>query len=662
MKKYVLTSPAVSSRLDFESDLNPQQLAVVSAPAAANLVIAGAGTGKTRTLTYRVAYLIDQGLPPSALMLCTFTNKAAREMLSRVDHLTAGQARNVWGGTFHHLANRLLREFAPLLGYTAGFSILDQEDNRELMSACIAEAEKTTQGKMLPRAGVLCDLLSFACNTLTPLDQVIVQRAPTLMRHQDKILTIARAFRARKLAINAMNFDDLLTNHLRLLCEFPEAAASITERFLHVLVDEYQDTNALQCELVDRMAAVHGALTVVGDDAQSIYAFRGADPKNMTKFHERWPEACLFKLETNYRSTPEVLSLANQSIQNNRQQIPKELSAVRPGGTLPAQVTVRDVNMQASFVAQRVTELAADDVSLRDMAVLYRAHNHSLELQVELTRREIPYVVRSGVRFFEQAHIKDVLSYLRILENPRDELSWIRLLKMQPGIGRSGAASLFRKLQHNADPLDYALGLEPQEIPARARKGWQQLCVQLQPMTDPVIRQDAAALIESLMAGGYRALLPELYPNAQSRAEDIEQLALYAVHFESPSAFLSELNLLSEFGAETTADKSRPEDHLTLSTIHQAKGLEWKTVFVIGLNEGLFPHPRSLHEEGGEEEERRLFYVSVTRCKDELYLLAPLVVDRRGQSRSVIKASRFVKEVDSPNLLERWSVADSPGL
>ncbi|MBW1809782.1 MAG: UvrD-helicase domain-containing protein, partial [Deltaproteobacteria bacterium] len=428
----------------------------------------------------------------------------------------------------------------------------------------------------------------------------------------------------------------------------------------HILVDEYQDTNLLQCEIVDRLATTHRNLMVVGDDAQSIYGFRGANPDNMLQFAKRWPEAQLHKLEINYRSTPEILALANQSIQNNLFQLPKQLEAVRPSGQLPALVSVRDADVQAAFIAQRVLELVDEGIALKDMAVLYRAHHHSLELQVELTSREIPYMVRSGVRFFEQAHIKDILAYLRIIENPRDEISWLRILKMQPGIGRSGALKTIRQLMEATEPLDYATGIDPGQLPARSRAGLAQLQTQLKRILSDDIRTNPSRVILALLENGYRELLPTLYPNPQSRLDDIEQLAQYSEHFDSPVSFLSELNLLSEFGSETLVDTKHADDMLTLSTIHQAKGLEWKVVFVIGLNEGLFPHPRAINEEGGLEEERRLFYVSTTRTRDELYLVSPLVADRHGRRRVVMKPSRFIPEIDKPELIERWSVENEP--
>jgi len=368
MKKYQLSTPSGVST-DFEADLNDQQLEAVTAGEGAVQIVAGAGSGKTRALTYRVAFLIEQGVDAREIVLCTFTNKAAREMLGRVEHLVSTRARDVRGGTFHHLANTILRKYAAILGYTVEFSILDGEDSRDLMSASISEIIKNND-RMLPRPAVLTGLVSLASNTLVPLDQIVLDKAPSLAGRLDEVLAIARDYRRRKREMNVMDFDDLLSNFHTILTEHQREAREIAESARHVLVDEYQDTNLIQSEIVDDLAAVNGNLTVVGDDAQSIYSFRGATPENMLSFKERWPESKLYKLEVNYRSTPQVLALANKSIENNPGQLPKRLMATRPDGQKPALVTVRDVDDQASFVAQRALELFEEGTSLSDIAVL----------------------------------------------------------------------------------------------------------------------------------------------------------------------------------------------------------------------------------------------------------------------------------------------------
>jgi len=658
MKNYLLNAPAVRTGWHFEDQLNRQQLEAACAPDGAVLVIAGAGSGKTRMLTYRVAFLLNKDVSASSIALCTFTNKAAKEMLTRVAHLASGGSNDVMGGTFHHLANKFLREFASVVGFEPDFGILDREDSRDLVADCIAEREKKkASGRMLPRPPVLCDFISYAANTLQPLDDVVSQRLPSLERIADEIMAIAASYANRKRRMNMMDFDDLLINLNELLSERSEVREEISSYCKHVLVDEYQDTNPLQCQIIDRLASVHENLTVVGDDAQSIYGFRGASVDNMLTFDDRWPAARRFLLETNYRSTPQILVVANRSIAYNMHQLPKKLSAVRGEGQLPVLAIVRDVDQQAAFVAQRLLELAGEGIALKDMAVLYRAHYHSMELQLELSRREIPFVVRSGLRFFEQAHIKDVLAYLRLYTNPLDELSWLRVLKMQGGIGRSGAKRIFATLAKSGLPLKSALDLGQNDLPPRSRPGWKRLQRQLREM-NKADSNGTQAVIEAVLQYGYRDLLPTLFSNPENRLDDIEQLAEYSGHFPDAQAFL--LNLLSSIGSEDVLGGDQQDDHLILSSIHQAKGLEWKVVFIIGLNESLFPHPRSLSEDGGEEEERRLFYVAVTRAMNELYLVCPLVADRQGRRRAVMRQSRFVDEVASDDALERWSIKDAP--
>ncbi|HSA24366.1 MAG TPA: ATP-dependent helicase, partial [Myxococcota bacterium] len=525
MKTYELRAPAPPAGVDFSRELNPQQLEVVLAGDGPRLVIAGAGSGKTRTLTYRVAALLARGVPAPGVLLCTFTNKAAREMLARVEHLVGGEVRRVWGGTFHHLANRLLREHAGLAGFSPGYTILDQEDARELLGDCLT-AQARGQ-KSLAQPAVVGELLGLSVNTLTGFEPLVLARAPALAAQLDDLSRAVQAYRERKRAMDAMDFDDLLEHLRALLAARPELAESLSSRFLHVLVDEYQDTSPLQVELVDRLAAAHRNLTVVGDDAQSIYAFRGASPEAILGFSGRWPEAQLHKLETNYRSTPAVLLAANAAIRANQRQIPKTLRPARPeGGPRPALVPVADAAMEARFVAQRVLELRDEGHALDDLAVLYRAHHHGLELQLELTRRGIPYQVRSGLRFFESAHVKDVLAFLRLLENPLDELSWLRVLRLQPGLGRASAQHIFGALRETPDPFRRAL--EPAPLPgvsgraARALEGLRALLARLDAAE---VRASGAAAIECVLAGGYADRLPALYPEPESRQEDLLQLA-----------------------------------------------------------------------------------------------------------------------------------------
>ena len=399
-RKYVLKTPArlKSYRVDYDRELNDEQREVVLAGGGPILVIAGAGSGKTRTLVYRVSRLIESGHDPSRLLLLTFTNKAAREMLRRVETLLAVDTRRLAGGTFHSVGNRLLRRFGARLGLTANFTILDPEDARELMEAATSDRKIPTLERRFPKGDVLQDLYSYTINTGRSFTEVLAEHAPHFSELETEIVSVFQRYRERKRQGNAVDYDDLLLLWKKLLDEVPAAATELRSSFDHVLVDEYQDTNRLQGEIVDGMAKLKKNVTVVGDDAQAIYSFRGASFENILGFPQRYPDVQTFRLTRNYRSTPEILALANASIAHNEKQFPKELAASRESGALPAVVALPDIPDQARFVGQRLLEWHDEGEKLSDLAVLYRAHYQALELQIELTRRGIPYEIRSGTR------------------------------------------------------------------------------------------------------------------------------------------------------------------------------------------------------------------------------------------------------------------------
>jgi DNA helicase-2/ATP-dependent DNA helicase PcrA len=666
-KRYVIKRPAgAPDRLArYREELNAEQFAVVTAPPGPVLVIAGAGSGKTRAITYRVAYLIEQGVAPARIMLATFTNRAAREMLKRVEQLTGGEVRRVWGGTFHRIANLILRRHAESIGYDNNYSILDAEDARDLLALCVQEAGVDTRARRFPKAEVLQDIISFATNTDQPIPDVVARRYPYFEPLTEQIKRVDVVYMERKRARNVMDYDDLLLNWKRLLMEREEIARLYSEQFEHVLVDEYQDTNKLQAELVDLLAVKHRNVMVVGDDAQSIFAWRGAEWANIYEFPKRYPDARQYRLETNYRSTPEILSVANVSIASNRKQFPKELRAVRPTLSLPpALVPCRDADQQATFVAARVLELREEGVPLTDVAVLYRSHYHSLELQLELTRRGIPYRIRSGVRFFEQAHIKDVLAYLRLVTNPRDELAWQRVLKLIPNVGPATAARIWEQIAFAPDPLALVVAGGADNA-ARRGTTWAEFRALIAELAREEVRASPARQIELVLARGYEAYLAASYENADVRLEDLRQLAQYSARYNSTEEFLGELALLSteRYGApqpltgEDVVSGGDEDELLTLTSVHQAKGLEWRAVFIIWAADGRFPAPRSLREAEGEEEERRLWYVALTRARDQLYLTYPLMSTDYNRQTVVQRPSRFITEVP-PELYEIWSLEE----
>jgi len=633
--------------IDYKKDLNPEQYRVVTVQGGPVLVIAGAGSGKTRTLTYRVARLIETGTPPERILLATFTNKAAREMLGRVELLSGVDIRRLWGGTFHHIANRVLRRHGDRLGYGRNYSIMDADDTKSLLNACIADAGIDTKSGRFPKGAVLGEIIGFSVNTVNPLEETIGLKYPHFSHLVEDIVDIARAYRERKKSLNLMDFDDLLANWLELLSSEPEVLREYSERFLHVLVDEYQDTNSLQASILDLLGSRHRNLMVVGDDHQSIYSFRGANFENILRFPDRYPDVKVFKLETNYRSTPQILDLANRSIVRNRDQFQKELRAVRKSGFKPVYIPVRNVTLQAAFVARRIMDLVMEGIPIREIAVLYRAHYHSMELQMELTRRGIPFEIRSGIRFFEMAHVKDITSYLRVLVNPLDEAAWKRVLGLYEKVGRVTADRVWKALAAEKDPL--AAIRDPawvKRIGKAASPGLLRLGETIALLCEKIAEQAPSDLIHLLLNRGYREDLQERYTDSFSREEDLVQLANFSGRFSSLTDFLAELSLLTNTTENEDSAAAEEKDQVILSSIHQAKGLEWSVVFIIWCAEGMIPLARALNEAGGEEEERRLFYVATTRAKDQLYLCHPLIDYSRGMGMVPLRPSRFIEELE----------------
>ena len=645
----VSPSNGTKFQLDLARDLNDAQRAAVTCGEGPKLVIAGAGSGKTRTITYRVAHLMTRGVHPSQILLATFTNKAAREMLSRVEALTGGDAGSLWGGTFHSIGNRLLRRHASRIGLLPNYSILDEEDSRDLLKVCVTEAKIKVEEKRFPAPAIIGDLISMAFNTQRGLAEVTDEQTPHFGIWTGELERIAARYEAKKRAANALDYDDLLRFWLKLLEEHADVAERLGRQFRHVLVDEYQDTNIVQARIVERMSMHNGrTLMVVGDDAQSIYRFRGAHYDNILRFPERNPGTEIFKLEANYRSTPEILEFTNASILNNQRQHRKTLVAQRPRGSLPVVLPVNDMYQEAAFVAERILQLRDDGVALAEMAVLYRAHAHSSILQAELIKRNIPYEVRSGVRFFEQAHIKDVVAFLKVLDNPCDEIAWRRLLLMLPRIGHVTAARVWDWMSRTPHPLDALLRASPSElVPSGAAPHVTRFQRDLRALKAASDDRPPAELIGAVLQTAYPEYLRAKYEGFQSRLEDIQQLAVFARSYRSLRSLLSELVLLGElYGQQVHGGGSQDDEQLILSSVHQAKGLEWKVVFVLRMCEGSFPSEMALREPDGEEEERRIFYVATTRAKDELYLTHPLMdFSPRGNSQMLLQPSRFLREI-----------------
>ncbi|HEY7862192.1 MAG TPA: ATP-dependent helicase, partial [Thermoanaerobaculia bacterium] len=658
-RKYVLKRPAGERRyrVAYDRELNDEQRDVVMAGSGPILVIAGAGSGKTRTLVYRVARLIESGTDPSRIMLLTFTNKAAREMLSRVESLLSVDLRRLLGGTFHSVGNRLLRRFGSRLDLAPNFTILDSEDSREILEASTSDEKISVLDRRFPKGEVLLDLHSHTVNTGRPFPDVLAERAPHFVEREGEIAAVFRRYAERKRVANACDYDDLLL-HWRRLLEDAGTGPGVRALADHILVDEYQDTNRLQGELVDAMAARSRNVAVVGDDAQSIYSFRGASFENIRSFPERYPEAATYHLTLNYRSTPEILALANASIAFNVNQFPKQLRASRDSGAMPAVVAVPDISDQARFVAQRLLEWRDEGESLADLAVLYRAHYQALELQIELTRRGIPYEIRSGTRFFEQRHVKDVLAFLRIVVNPKDEISWKRALKVFPRVGERSAAAVWEAIGNRPDPLASFRerdGYKGIELPRGSDRALAPFLRLLSRLESPSLRATPGEAIRAVVDDVYRDFARAKFPNGDARLDDLEQFAQFAGAFDSLPTFLEEVGLYNELSGEDVVPGEPEDERVVLSSVHQAKGLEWSRVIVMGLSQGRFPSHRSASTDAGLEEERRLFYVAVTRAKNELALLYPLLARDRYGVDVILDPSEFLRELPE-SVTERWTV------
>jgi len=621
--------------IDYKKDLNQEQLDVVLNAEGPCLVLAGAGSGKTRTITYRVAYLLEQGVSPENILLVTFTNKAARAMIERVaalvNHLTPGPspwqgegkpAILPWSGTFHHIAYRVLKKYATFLGYKNSFSVLDSDDSSNLIKQCLKDEGIDRTMKRFPSPSVLQSIISYSRNSEMTIEEVLNLKYEHFLPIADTIKHLASNYEKRKKAANVMDFDDLLLNWLVLLQQSEKIREKHQDQFHYVLVDEYQDTNKIQASIIRLIAQKHRNLLVVGDDAQSIYSFRAADVKNILDFEKEYLDAKIFKLETNYRSTPDILNLANDVISNNIKQYKKELRSVIEKFVKPEAKSFDESAGEALFVSDRIEELMnQESVSPEKIAVLFRAAHHSQALEMELMKRGIAYDYRGGIRFFERSHVKDVLAYLRILNNQTDEMAWRRVLGMQVGIGEVTIGLILERLR------TYDVGPMSDDLPARAGIGWNDFLQIYNKLKDAGLPRRSSEgteagdvkvgdLIRILLESKYVEYLENEYPDYRERMQDLEQMAGFADKAESLDSFLAESSLQENFRTPTASLNNK----IILSTIHQAKGLEWDAVFIINLCNGQFPNERALRENDGLDEERRLFYVAITRAKKYLHL------------------------------------------
>ncbi|HYP68532.1 MAG TPA: ATP-dependent helicase [Thiobacillaceae bacterium] len=610
--------------------LNPAQRIAVEhgtdGPGAGPLlVIAGAGSGKTNTLAHRVAHLIAQGADPQAILLLTFSRRAAEEMVRRAERIVRqvgrpghAAARLGWAGTFHSIGARLLREYAGRIGLNPAFTIHDREDSADLMNLVRHELGLSATAKRFPRKNTCLSIYSAAVNTLSPLAEVLQRRFPWCAEWEAELMRMFIAYADAKHDQGVLDYDDLLLYWAEMVQE-PALTQEIGARFSHVMVDEYQDTNLLQASIVLALKPDGCGITVVGDDAQSIYAFRGATVRNILEFPTRFsPSATIVTLEQNFRSTQTILAAANGVIGLATERYRKELWSDKPSTERPQLVTVRDEAEQAGFVVEQVLARRELGIGLKSQAVLFRTSHHSAALEIELTRRNIPFVKFGGLKFLEAAHVKDVLSVMRWVENPRDRIAGFRVVQLLPGIGPKTAGLVLDNLVQTQDVMT---GLRESRVPGAAAQAWQEFLGLVETLYSRAMSWPAEF---EMVCRWYADPLERLHEDAQVRQTDIDQLAKIAATYPSRQRFLTELTLDPP---DATSDEAgmplRDEDYLILSTIHSAKGQEWKAVYLLNAVDGCLPSDLSTGSAGEIEEERRLLYVAMTRAKDHLDIVVP---------------------------------------
>ncbi|MGH7168328.1 MAG: ATP-dependent helicase [Nitrospiraceae bacterium] len=656
MKPYLLRRSAEARlppklSLDYGQALNPQQLAAVTAGDGPALVIAGAGSGKTRTLVYRVAYLIDLGNDPGTILLLTFTRKAAQEMLKRVGLLIGSRSERVSGGTFHSVANMLLRRYGRPIGLDPGFTILDRGDAEDLIGLLRTQLGLHEKDKRFPRKGTIAEIFSKCENTLRSMEEIVLGEFEHFSEHLEDLEKLKRTYQAAKRQRQLLDYDDLLVKLRELLGAGEEARRAISQSYRYILVDEYQDTNRLQGDLIRKLAETHDNVMVVGDDSQSIYAFRGATFRNIMEFPEQFPGATIYKLEENYRSTQPILNLANEIIRGAVEKYSKRLFTQKQEGPLPVLVQAGGENAQSRFIAQKILELREEGVPLDEIAVLFRSSFHSFDLEIELSRRDLPFVKQGGFKFIETAHVKDLLAHLRVVENPLDTVSWTRVLLLVEGVGPKKAQDLVASCLKTERPVDVL-----REAAGRSSRALKDLARMLEEAARPGALTPAEQV--SQVYDYYLPILKDQYDDYPKRMRDLEHLYTMAERYHRLEEFLSDLAL--EPPDQSVADveaMGRDDERLVLSTIHSAKGLEWQCVFVIWVVDGRFPSAYAFLTEDELEEERRLFYVAVTRAKRHLYLTYPVNVYDKTTGSVLSKPSRFLDDVP-PSLFDTWALVE----
>lgn len=663
MKQYPLkrsTHPSHEPRftIKYEEALNPAQLAAVMTLEGPILVIAGAGSGKTRTLVYRVARLIESGVHPQRILLLTFTRRAAQEMLKRASLLLQASCDRVSGGTFHSTANTLLRKHGEAIGLSPSFTILDRPDAGDVIHLLRTSHGFSEKERRFPRKDTLTEIFSQSVNKMLPLEEVVMEDYSHFSQHIPDLKQLEKLYTHYKRQRMLLDYDDLLVRLMELLETQPSVRRRLSEAYQYILVDEYQDTNKIQARIIRLLCDTHENIMVVGDDAQSIYSFRGANFRNIMDFPKEFPVARIFRLEENYRSTQPILDLTNEIILRAKEKYPKHLFTRKEEGRLPALVQAESEHFQSRFVCEKVRGLREEGVPLSDIAVLFRSSFHSFDLEIELARCNIPFVKRGGFKFIETAHVKDVLAHLRILTNSLDAVSWMRLLLLIEGVGPKKAHAIIGTLSQESDPLKALKGLISR-YPNEIQRGLMELVKALEALTEDHMTPSEQI---GLLYHYYFPILQRKYDDYPKRMKDLEHLHTITERYQRLPEFLADMAL--EPPDERVSDVSalgggldREDEKLVLSTIHSAKGLEWHTVFIIWALDGKFPSAYSFTTDEELEEERRLLYVAATRAKQGLFITYPIHVYDKALGSVLSKPTRFLDDIPK-DYYDTWSLVE----
>ena len=645
--------------IDYEKELNEAQYRAVTTTEGPLLIVAGAGTGKTRTLVYRVARLIEAGVRPESVLLLTFTRRAASAMLARAAGLADARCQRVSGGTFHSLGHGVLRRHGEPSGVSRNFTVLDPGDTEDLIDL-LRRQLKLTRERHFPRKRTICSIFSMAVNKDCAVGDVLKASYPHFLEERAALEELYRSFEEFKRARHLLTYDDLLLRLREALEGSEELRRLLSEQYRYIMVDEYQDTNRLQARIVRLLTATHDNVAVVGDECQSIYSFRGASHRNMLEFPELFPAAQVIKLEENFRSTQPILDVANAIISDAPEGYGKHLfSRVDDEAEPPLLVSARDENEQSRFVAERIEELRAAGVPLSEMSVLFRAGSHSFDLEIELGKHGIPFRKFGGIKFAESAHVKDALAFLRVVSNPSDTLSWFRTLKLLDGVGDATVNQILEHLgverrEFRAAKTKESLFRKLHRFPARA--GYKEQLLKLTRLLSALLETKTPAAQLSSVLRFYRPILKARYDDHPRRGRDLEHLLTIAKRYKSSSELLADV-ALDPSDATQNAGRERGGGFVTLSTVHSAKGLEWDALFVIWMTDGWFPSTRSYDEFEDLEEERRLLYVATTRARRYLYFIYPQAAQRGTEGDAPPTVSRFLEPVPN-DILPRASLSD----